>query len=800
MSTLRCALLFALALTMAHGALSQVPTKCLEIERVLVDACNTGCPGAQEGENEMFRFIIGPQPIALANLTAQWATPNAFLGWVQNAATASLTAQLNATIENCGHLLEPPNGVIPAGRRVLGITSTNMCVLSNSFAGLSDTLYVIYQAPGNTFGHFKNTSNSNAITTTPTGTTEWRTFVLGVPSAACFDSAFYNIALLVNQNGTYGGPNTINDGASIAVSWPGVPVTSYINPGCQAPFTPITATITTVPQPVACGGSIALSGTTTGNVASTFWSGGIGTFSTTAGTSTTYTTGPGDGPGPTLSFCAVSACGDTLCDQVFVPVLAPPAVSIVPVATPIACGASVALNSEVNGPYTSALWIGGTGTWSDQSSLTPVYTTGPMDSGPIWLTLCVQHACGAPVCAEVELLVEGGPQPTISATAPSPICSGTTTTLTASGGATYMWSTGATVPAITVDQAGVYTVEASNACGTGSATFTLEVTPAPVAVIAAPPTICPGVPAVLEATGGTAYLWSTGASTPSITVDQPGTYTVTVSDACGSDTASMTLIAGTAYQPVIAASAVEGCAPLCVIFSAEEIPGVAYAWTFSDGTTAEGRVVEHCAGAGALQATVLVTGPAGGLCPATTSLAAPVQVWPLPSAAFTADPAVTTLERPTIHFIPADVQAAAYLWHFGDALEHTSTAVLPSHTYTEAGTYTVHLQLWNAYGCTALGELPVRIEDPYQTWAPNAFTPNGDGINDFFRVISTVLEPSGFELLIFDRWGQVCFTGLRPDAAWDGADAPDGVYVWRLRVRDTLGQWHEHRGYVTLLR
>jgi hypothetical protein len=84
------------------NAYAQIPTKCLEIERVLVDACNSACPGAQEGENEMFRFKVGPSPISLNDLEADWATQNAFLGWIQNATTANLTAQLNATITNCG--------------------------------------------------------------------------------------------------------------------------------------------------------------------------------------------------------------------------------------------------------------------------------------------------------------------------------------------------------------------------------------------------------------------------------------------------------------------------------------------------------------------------------------------------------------------------------------------------------------------------------------------------------------------------------------------------------------------------
>ncbi len=125
---------------------AQVPTQCLEIESILVDACNPSqtCPGAAEGENEMVRFKTGPSPIAIDDLEADW--PNgSWRGLVQNATTASVTAQLNATIASCGWLLEPPGGIIPPGSTVLLVTSTDMCVAGNSFSALADTLYIIFQ-------------------------------------------------------------------------------------------------------------------------------------------------------------------------------------------------------------------------------------------------------------------------------------------------------------------------------------------------------------------------------------------------------------------------------------------------------------------------------------------------------------------------------------------------------------------------------------------------------------------------------------------------------------------------------
>ncbi|HRN35805.1 MAG TPA: hypothetical protein PLL18_02700, partial [Flavobacteriales bacterium] len=93
----------AWAALLATPAYAQVPTKCLEIESILVDACisATDCPSSTEGMNEMARFITGPDAIALGDLQFQFYS-STFRGIVQNATTAALTSQLNATIQGCG--------------------------------------------------------------------------------------------------------------------------------------------------------------------------------------------------------------------------------------------------------------------------------------------------------------------------------------------------------------------------------------------------------------------------------------------------------------------------------------------------------------------------------------------------------------------------------------------------------------------------------------------------------------------------------------------------------------------------
>lgn len=776
----------------------QVPTKCLEIESILVDACTNGCGGAQEGENEMFRFIAGPNPIPLSQLTVQWATPNNFLGWVQNGASAALTAQLNATITQCGWLIEPPGGVIPAGRRVLGITSTDMCVAANSFSMLADTLYVVYQTAGNTFGHFKNTSNGNTVTAAPSSAASFRTFILRV--GTCSDSLVYNIAQLVNTFGTYGGGSAINDGSTVLASWPGPPDPTYVNYGCQAPITPLVAQIVTQPAPVGCGASVALSAVASGNIVSTFWSGGTGSFTPTTGAATTYTVGMGDSGGATLTFCAVTACGDTLCDQVQLTVIGAPTPAVTP-PTPVACGATAQLSATVSGTATSHYWQGGDGTWGDVTALNTTYTPAASEVGTVGLSFCAIGTCGQTNCAAFNLDVLGVPPVSITPGGSTSICQGTTVTLTASGSAPVAWSSGQQTPTITVGTAGTYTVTATTACGQSTASIDVAVTATPVAQISGPATACPGEAIVLTATGGSSYLWVGGESTATLEATGPGTYSVTVTDICGTDEASLTVTEGAALEPDFTADITKGCAPLCVSLAADAQPDMAYTWSFSDGSTGSGAQLTHCFGAGDHDATLTVTPTGtGGDCPGIMTMQDLIHAWPLPVARFSINPHVVTTENPEVYLVDESTGATAWLWHLGAFGDSTTTERSPVVIYDSVTCYTITLDVVNAFGCEAATTGELCVEDPFSIWVPNAFTPNGDGVNDTFFAQTTVRDPEVYQLTVFDRWGGAIFNSQAPGAAWDGADLPNGIYVWKVWIRDSRGVDHERIGHISLLR
>lgn len=176
--------------------------QCFSIESILADAC-----GDPEGENEMV-VLRTNTIIDIDNLVFDWPN-NSFLGWCAN---PNKTALLNqGIVSSCGLLLEPQNGIVPSGKKILVVSSTNMQVNANSFDGLTDTLYIVYQCAGNTVGHFSNTSTGSRTLTVD-----------------------YNGACNGSESVSYVGADLIGgDGGAVFYDLAGN--RSYYNTGCNAP-------------------------------------------------------------------------------------------------------------------------------------------------------------------------------------------------------------------------------------------------------------------------------------------------------------------------------------------------------------------------------------------------------------------------------------------------------------------------------------------------------------------------------------------------------------------------------------
>lgn len=134
---------------------------------------------------------------------------------------------------------------------------------------------------------------------------------------------------------------------------------------------------------------------------------------------------------------------------------------------------------------------------------------------------------------------------------------------------------------------------------------------------------------------------------------------------------------------------------------------------------------------------------------------------------------------------------AAYQWQNGT---NDSVQVI-----SQPGRYAV--EVMNNSGCIATDSVDV-LEDCLQNFIfPNAFTPNADGINDLFSGYG--LQISDYLLQIYNRWGGLVFESQDPQKGWDGSTQgraqQSGVYVYRLRFKNSLGKDFERIGSVTLL-
>jgi gliding motility-associated-like protein len=115
---------------------------------------------------------------------------------------------------------------------------------------------------------------------------------------------------------------------------------------------------------------------------------------------------------------------------------------------------------------------------------------------------------------------------------------------------------------------------------------------------------------------------------------------------------------------------------------------------------------------------------------------------------------------------------------------------------------TIQLVLVDEKGCALKAELPVLAGVSRKVFAPSGFTPNGDGVNDFFNLFSEMEAKA--DLMIFNRWGNLVFqknqiTLNQEQDGWDGGNQLMGVYLWRAHIYFSDGHQILQEGEVSLL-
>jgi gliding motility-associated-like protein len=246
--------------------------------------------------------------------------------------------------------------------------------------------------------------------------------------------------------------------------------------------------------------------------------------------------------------------------------------------------------------------------------------------------------------------------------------------------------------------------------------------------------------------------------------------------------------------------------PICegqtLYLETDSFPNATYVWSGPDGFSSGLRrpVIGYATPANSGLYEIIKI--ANGCSSLSSSLM--VTVNPIPSSEFVALPEEVSVINPVIEFSSQATTGTniQYLWNFGD--NNSSTDYSPIYTYADTGSYTVSYTVTDVLtGCFSETEKTVIVSPYFRLHIPNAFTPNNDGLNDHFKVVGHAIE--AYSLNIFDRWGGKIYESNNIQQHWEGIEkggyaAPQGAYVYVIKVKDVKGKDYEYTGTVTLLR
>lgn len=291
-----------------------------------------------------------------------------------------------------------------------------------------------------------------------------------------------------------------------------------------------------------------------------------------------------------------------------------------------------------------------------------------------------------------------------------------------------------------------------------------------------------------------------------ISYNQNGTYEVTFTISENGCTKNYTDEVWVAIEPEFTPviHPLEGCAPHQITYSTNEIADseMYYDWTFGDGNTSNMSSGSHTyAFGGSYDITVHGYTTEGCIDEITYTLPNHVTVFNRPIASFEIEDGEPDILNPEVTFINTSIDAISCVYYFGDG--GSSTDCNPTHSFGSAGYQTVTLVVVNENGCYDQTQGRVFING-FLFYAPNSFSPNGDGINDYWLPVMTGV--SAYQCTIYDRWGTVIFESTDPDEAWIGNVrggehyAENGIYQYDVVFNDSAGLSRRNQGHICLFR
>lgn len=542
-------------------------------------------------------------------------------------------------------------------------------------------------------------------------------------------------------------------------------------------------------------------------------SGGTGIYTYTWMTSPLQYTQNVNGLAPGNYFVTVTDANACTANS-FVTITEPPALTLSAASFPATC------NGVCDG-QTVVIPAGGTPTYHYQWLPTGGTSASANGLCPGTYSVTVTDDNGCSITSTLSVIQ---PSPiVVNASGSTTICLGQNTTITAaaSGGVgsySYNWmGVGAgAVQTVSPATPSTYTVIATdaNGCAAPLATVSINVTSLTASnlSVSGATAICSGTTAnvssaVTGSTGPVTINWSGGLGSGNgpfvVSPSTTTTYTVTVTDACGNFVTSTVPVVVNPL-PVINLSpqSATACEEVVLNFvdNSTTNTGASYYWDFGDGFYSNQVSPSHpYTSTGTYTVTVQVTSPFG--CQSNASTSNTVVVNAPSRADFVSQAMDGTTISPVYKFNNQSSNATVYAWDFGDG--SSSSAITPTHTYAVQGEYTVKLITYSNAGCKDSAQDVIQIKPLFTIYIPNAFTPNGDNTNDAFAPKGA--EISEFTMMIFDRWGELIYQTDDIQNGWDGKSkggskvSENGVYVYKITVRDFEERYHDYTGHVTLL-
>jgi gliding motility-associated-like protein len=485
-----------------------------------------------------------------------------------------------------------------------------------------------------------------------------------------------------------------------------------------------------------------------------------------------------------------------------------------------------------SGNVTSWSWNYGDGSPLDVTNWngSHTYTT----TGTYTVTLITNNTIGCSDTVSHQILVHPTPVADFNFTNQCLVDAVTFTDASTGGIASHTWNFGdgnnstQSSPTHTYTNAGFYTVTLSVTSDSGcthTTTKQVQIYPMPNADFSAlnvcqyDSTKFTSLATVQPPSNIVNWIWdfgnTSGTSTqtnPTYYYGNPGTYNVTLivntNNNC-KDTVTKTVVVNPMPNVNFVADLLSSCSPLCVnltdMSSVVSGSNASFTWNFGDGASASGAAVNHCyTNDGATETvyrTVTLTVTTDSGCVGTHVKNNYLTIYPTPIAEFSSSPQPTTIRNPIIYFNNETIGGYSYVWDFGDNTS-ASNETSPTHTYVMVGQYEVTLISTNQWGCSDTIVHTVYIDDDFAFYIPNAFSPNGDGINDLFSGKGYGIKD--YVMYVFDRWGEKLYETTDLSKGWDGTfkgeEAQQDVYVYRVDIIDIHGEKHKYKGHFTLVR